>query len=285
MSGPAGSAVGVSCPFCHFPIKPGVGVVACEACHASHHGECWSENGGCAVTGCPQQAGVAGGDAPTAVMPTGPALTGASAPAWGPPPPPRAAQPTAGGPRWALVGVLAALVLLLAGAAGYFALAPGDDGDGDRAAATAPAAAPTAEAPAPTDDSGAPAAEATAPTAEDDEKRRIAAELVDLMAASARGRQANIDQRFASALQQRTAVWRRLQALKGADAAQESAIRSFEVAIGESRRSVIERRDTGSVAANGHDRAASRNKERFCAKWISSGMAELTGEDCDPGSI
>ena len=39
--------------------------VTCETCGAPHHVECWSENGGCAVTACP--AGPADVPAPTPV--------------------------------------------------------------------------------------------------------------------------------------------------------------------------------------------------------------------------
>jgi hypothetical protein len=43
---------GRSCPYCRFPIKEEAAVVVCSACGAPHHGECWDENGGCAVVAC-----------------------------------------------------------------------------------------------------------------------------------------------------------------------------------------------------------------------------------------
>lgn len=44
--------VGRNCPYCHFLLKDGAAVMECDSCHALHHEECWSENGGCAVASC-----------------------------------------------------------------------------------------------------------------------------------------------------------------------------------------------------------------------------------------
>ena len=44
---------GRSCPYCRFPLKEGAAVAACPACNAVHHAACYTENGGCAVAGCP----------------------------------------------------------------------------------------------------------------------------------------------------------------------------------------------------------------------------------------
>jgi hypothetical protein len=43
---------GRTCPYCRFPVKPGGAIRVCEDCHAAYHGDCWSENQGCAVLGC-----------------------------------------------------------------------------------------------------------------------------------------------------------------------------------------------------------------------------------------
>lgn len=43
---------GRSCPYCHFPLKEGVGVIECGNCSSVHHADCWVDNGGCAVMGC-----------------------------------------------------------------------------------------------------------------------------------------------------------------------------------------------------------------------------------------
>src|SRR4051812_35993384 len=40
------------CPYCSTLVSDGENV-RCETCGAPHHAECWSENGGCAVTMCP----------------------------------------------------------------------------------------------------------------------------------------------------------------------------------------------------------------------------------------
>jgi hypothetical protein len=42
------------CAICQCPIIPGDAAMGCPACHAAYHTECWVENKGCAVYGCPQ---------------------------------------------------------------------------------------------------------------------------------------------------------------------------------------------------------------------------------------
>ena len=42
------------CAICQCPLKPGEARSACPECHAEYHEDCWKENGGCAVYGCPQ---------------------------------------------------------------------------------------------------------------------------------------------------------------------------------------------------------------------------------------
>src|SRR3954451_22643706 len=44
--------VGRNCPYCRFPLKEGAASARCGSCHASHHADCWGDNGGCAVIGC-----------------------------------------------------------------------------------------------------------------------------------------------------------------------------------------------------------------------------------------
>lgn len=48
------------CPYCRSPVEDVADAKECPSCGASHHNDCWSENGGCAVVGCssgPQPAG------------------------------------------------------------------------------------------------------------------------------------------------------------------------------------------------------------------------------------
>ncbi len=45
-------AIGKTCPYCRFPIKPGQAVTICSECGVPHHSECWEENGGCTTYGC-----------------------------------------------------------------------------------------------------------------------------------------------------------------------------------------------------------------------------------------
>lgn len=87
---------GRNCPYCRFPLKPGVPVLQCPACRSLHHAECWSDNGGCAVLGCaaaPQAAPSKHDD--TQVLPVAPDV----------PPMPSQARPSRR--PWALVAALA----------------------------------------------------------------------------------------------------------------------------------------------------------------------------------
>ena len=60
MSGPApltappGGAPGPRCGVCQTAFEAGDVVEPCPDCTAPHHRECWDENGGCAVYGCPR---------------------------------------------------------------------------------------------------------------------------------------------------------------------------------------------------------------------------------------
>lgn len=42
------------CAICLSPVEAAEEKTACPACNALYHAECWNENGGCAVYGCPQ---------------------------------------------------------------------------------------------------------------------------------------------------------------------------------------------------------------------------------------
>lgn len=42
------------CAICQSPVSPGDATAECPACRARYHDDCWQENGGCAVYGCPQ---------------------------------------------------------------------------------------------------------------------------------------------------------------------------------------------------------------------------------------
>lgn len=43
-----------TCAICLSPVGPVDEQAVCPACNTVYHGECWKENGGCAVYGCPQ---------------------------------------------------------------------------------------------------------------------------------------------------------------------------------------------------------------------------------------
>jgi hypothetical protein len=51
----SGKASPDTCPFCHAAIADGA-VVTCPRCSAAHHVDCWSENDGCAVVSCIDEA-------------------------------------------------------------------------------------------------------------------------------------------------------------------------------------------------------------------------------------
>lgn len=73
---------GRNCPYCRFPFKVGAEALTCGSCKAMHHAECWEDNRGCAVMGCPS--------GPSASPATPPPPRPAAAP---PPPPPAAPAP------------------------------------------------------------------------------------------------------------------------------------------------------------------------------------------------
>lgn len=140
--------VGRNCPYCHFPLKEGAPVTGCEFCHAVHHTDCWSDNGGCAVASC--EGGPDGAAHPA--MPT-PVMPAAARPAdklqvdFGPAAPPTPQPASAGGvPErrgrglWVAL-VVAVIVAILAGGATAAALIVSKKDDGDTSA-SAPATDP-----------------------------------------------------------------------------------------------------------------------------------------------
>jgi hypothetical protein len=79
-------AAGKTCPYCRFPLKPGLSAESCDSCGAVHHEECWEEGGGCSVFGCSSAGSVAQSVA-TATVSEPPALepdraTFPSSPSW-----------------------------------------------------------------------------------------------------------------------------------------------------------------------------------------------------------
>jgi RING finger family protein len=46
------TATGNICPYCRSAVGPEDGAKECPTCGTAHHGDCWAENGGCAVVGC-----------------------------------------------------------------------------------------------------------------------------------------------------------------------------------------------------------------------------------------
>ena len=82
---------GKACPYCRFALKPGAGVVDCPSCSATHHDECWGDNGGCAIMGCASAPSLAGGAPATTT-------TAGRPPPPTPPPPPAHSAPHAASP-------------------------------------------------------------------------------------------------------------------------------------------------------------------------------------------
>jgi hypothetical protein len=117
---------GRTCPYCRFPLKEGAAIVACGACGAAHHGDCWDDNRGCAVVACAGGPPAPGGvPAPGAAQHAGPAPAMAGhgtppppptpTPAWSPP-----ASGGSGGRNTLLVTAVLVLALAVAGAAVAF---------------------------------------------------------------------------------------------------------------------------------------------------------------------
>lgn len=124
-----GGMSGRTCPYCRFPLKEGVEMIACGECHAAHHVDCWADNAGCAVMGCAAApAATEATEEATQVTPGMPPVapgTGKlhiSSDEWparsvpqSPPPPPPATQP---GRRPRPLGLSFAVVLLALAIAG-----------------------------------------------------------------------------------------------------------------------------------------------------------------------
>lgn len=141
----AASMGGRTCPYCRSMLEEGEQVTRCPACDATHHADCWAENGGCAVPLCeggpedgaaPPQAAAPSSEseAPTAVVPADPPAPPAPAPppslptvaappaapppappagAKAPPPPPNDPMPRSRGVGF--LPVLAGVIILLGG--------------------------------------------------------------------------------------------------------------------------------------------------------------------------
>ncbi len=110
MRSATGADSGRSCPYCRFAIKQGTAIVACGACHAPHHQDCWTDNGGCAIVAC--DGGPAAGTSQHAPPPT--RRHPVAPPPIVPPPPPPAPAPGDGGARSSTVLIVACAVALLA---------------------------------------------------------------------------------------------------------------------------------------------------------------------------
>jgi hypothetical protein len=86
---PAAEAdLGRACPYCQSRFEAGTTLVACGACAAEHHDDCWEDNGGCAVMGCGGSVDLTLLDASTPPhAPARPAFPAPPVPAVGPVPP------------------------------------------------------------------------------------------------------------------------------------------------------------------------------------------------------
>lgn len=79
------------CPYCRSPLGEDEQVTECPACSATHHADCWAENGGCAVPLCE------GGPEETAELEAPTEVTSVAAPPL-PAPTPRPPLPTVAAP-------------------------------------------------------------------------------------------------------------------------------------------------------------------------------------------
>jgi len=69
---------GRTCPYCRFALKQDGEVTQCGACHAVHHAECFTDNGGCAVVGCAGAPSVTSGSPPAPAVAPPTVVLGAS---------------------------------------------------------------------------------------------------------------------------------------------------------------------------------------------------------------
>ena len=149
---------GRTCPYCRFPLKEGGAALECGACHAIHHQECFTENGGCAVAGCAAGPGSPAAQAfvaasrSAAPTSTGVAASGYGRPAPSPPPP-----TPPGRNRLAPTLIVAAVVLLIL-AGGATALVVSGGGSQTTSSTIASSAAPPSST-----STSVPAATADAP--------------------------------------------------------------------------------------------------------------------------
>lgn len=169
----AGQAqTGRVCPYCRFPLKEGVEIVVCGVCGASHHADCWHDNGGCAVIACAGGPAATAGErigeagmAPTTAYPPAPAQTGAQSTS--PPSPPmwQQQQPSSDrrGPSLAVAVIV--LAVAVGGAAAAIVLSRQSNSPVRLAKAATPQTV-TAPAPAQTTTPGTgPEAQSTNPNA------------------------------------------------------------------------------------------------------------------------
>ncbi len=47
------SPIGVECVYCHAHMRSEMYIYRCPICLSLHHIECWKENMGCGIFGCP----------------------------------------------------------------------------------------------------------------------------------------------------------------------------------------------------------------------------------------
>jgi hypothetical protein len=144
----AGEA-GRTCPYCRFAFKEGAPLSLCPTCHAAHHEECWSDNGGCAMVGCtssppawrtrPQPAEAAAARAGTAPPPPPPPVLSSPTMQGAAPPP----SPPRGRRLSPLAAVLIVGALAAAGAGGAVIATRGHDPAAASAGTTASPVAQT----------------------------------------------------------------------------------------------------------------------------------------------
>jgi hypothetical protein len=125
---------GRNCPFCRFALKPGTAVVDCHRCSATHHSECWHENGGCAIVGCAGAPGRAAQSAAPAQAAVPLPNSMAPPPAFPPPRVPGATNRT----NRPLVAAIAVLTLAIAGSAAAVVIGTGGSDSGARSASATP---------------------------------------------------------------------------------------------------------------------------------------------------
>jgi|SRR5579859_183609 len=269
---------GKTCPYCRFALKVGEAAESCDACQSLHHADCWRDNGGCAMLGCPNAGSSererARADQHTQVMPVAA------------PPPPPAAHPPVAGPVYgqpppqrsrSYVWWIALAALLLAGGGAAAAVIVTRQGSKNTTAASTTVITTTVHnggSPPPpgggTSSGGSTSQGGGTPVDHDLAAAQQLSRIVDY---STRGRTFVLAHEYDRAISNRQATLDKLYGLTGGTAALQAAKRTLIKAIRVSLSSDEAYATGGDPTV--FDSEATRLKRQFVSQW--NPLAQLYG--------